>query len=109
MHQDGPEIYVTIQVICIKDRKSTIKSGIIISLDTTIGVTTTSTTPIAPIGGLQPCAQNDCLNGGTCYIAPGGGSTCNCATGYTGRKCETLGNFIIRNNFQIFLYIFFSF
>ena len=35
-----------------------------------------------------PCNRRPCVNGGSCYLQPGG-HYCICAPGYTGQQCET--------------------
>ena len=36
----------------------------------------------------DPCATNNCLNGGQCRPNGFGGFTCICTSGYTGQRCE---------------------
>ena len=38
-------------------------------------------------------ANNNCLNGGTCYI-DGGDEVCNCKPDYEGAKCETQSKYL---------------
>uniref|UniRef100_A0A673WJF1 Versican a n=1 Tax=Salmo trutta TaxID=8032 RepID=A0A673WJF1_SALTR len=40
------------------------------------------------IAGIHSCAENICLNGGSCYRS-GSFHSCSCAPGYSGDRCET--------------------
>ncbi|KAK6312812.1 hypothetical protein J4Q44_G00161590, partial [Coregonus suidteri] len=40
------------------------------------------------IAGIHSCAENICLNGGSCYRS-GSLPSCSCAPGYSGDRCET--------------------
>ncbi|XP_055741990.1 versican core protein-like [Salvelinus fontinalis] len=49
--------------------------------------------PITQLGaycfkGIHSCAENMCLNGGSCYRS-GSFQSCSCAPGYSGDRCET--------------------
>jgi len=48
-------------------------------------------TPVSP-GGSTQCTPNPCQNGATCSLITGGGIVCNCATGYSGPRCELPGS-----------------
>ena len=37
----------------------------------------------------DPCANNPCLNGGSCDVTSDFRYICNCTNGYTGQNCET--------------------